>query len=552
MRSLTKSLAWFLLAGTFALYAQTSVSSTAGKSGPTTTIKTTARFVIIDAQVTDKSGRPVHGLKPQDLVVTENGKPQRIVGFEEHRPDIDSVHPPPAVSLPPDTYTNYISADIPGATNLILFDSLNTDRQLLTMARKQLVLYLSKMPPKTRVALFTLDSELHLVHGLTEDPSQLIELAQQLSTSPHQSFTKARDLSESLARLKESGITSSPITYRSMVRFLYGEQEGKEETRTLVTMQALAELARSVAVIPGRKNLIWVSGGIPFDPTTTAPQMHQLANLLTATQVAVYPIDVRGVAYLGADGAALSSEVFAPRGGSYDQTSGQSQELLSVHESMTSIASMTGGKMYANRNDLQAVISESIDSGSNYYNLVYRPQNNNWDGKFRKISIKTLQPNLKVQSRPGYYAVSSPLRTPGVDESFNVAMQPNVPNSTTLIFKARLRPTASPEKKTQIDFLVDMHDLSLAESADGRSQPDVLFVAAVRDDKGHAVKSDASSYQQLLKAPELQSLMRTGLQLHREMELSAGTYTVRLGVVDRLSGKIGTLDVPLKVEASTN
>ena len=552
MRSLTTSLAWLLLAGVSVLCAQAPVPSAPEKPESTTTIKTTARFVIIDAQITDKSGRPVHGLKPRDLVVTEDGKPQRIVGFEEHSPDIVGTHPQPTLNLPPDTYTNYISADSTGATNLILFDSLNTDRQNLTMARQQLLLYLSKMPPKTRVALFTLDSELHLVHGLTEDPSELIELAQQLSTTPHPSFTKARDLSESLARLKESGITSSPTTYRSMVRFLWGEQEGKEETRTLITMQALGELARSVAVIPGRKNLIWISGGIPFDPTTTAPQMRQLANLLTATQVAVYPIDVRGVAYLGADGAALSSEVFAPRGGSYDQMSGQSQELLSVHESMTSIANMTGGKMYANRNDLQAVIGESIDSGSNYYNLVYRPQNNNWDGKFRKISIKTSQPNLKVQCRPGYYAVSSPLRSPGVDESFKVAMQPNVPNSTTLIFKARVRPTANPEKNTQIDFLVDVHDLSLTESADGRSQPDVLFVAAVRDDKGQSVKSDASSYQQLLKAPELQSLMRTGLQLHRELELAAGTYTVRLGVVDRLSGKIGTLDVPLKVDASTN
>ena len=245
------------------------------------------------------------------------------------------------------------------------------------------------------MALFTLNSELHLVHGLTEDPSELIEVAKQLSTTPHPSFSKARDVSESVARLKESGLTSNPTVFRSMVRFLWAEQEGKEESRTLVTMQALAQLARSVAVIPGRKNLIWISGGIPFDPTTTAPQMRQLANVLTATQIAVYPIDVRGVAYLGADGASLSSEVFAPRGGSYETMSGQSQELLAVHETMTNLASMTGGRMYANRNDLQAVIGESIDSGSNYYNLVYRPENNDWNGKFRKISVKTSAAELE-------------------------------------------------------------------------------------------------------------------------------------------------------------
>jgi VWFA-related protein len=534
------------------LSGQTAAPSAPERPESATTIRTTARFVIVDVVVTDKQGKPVHGLKAQDLVITEDGKPQRIVGFEEHGPDVSGAHPARALNLPPDTYTNYISEQPAGATNLLLFDSLNTDRQNLAMARQQLLLYLSKMPPNTRVALFTLDSELHLVHGLTEDPSLLIETAKELSTTPHPSYSKARDVSESVARLKESGMTKNPVVFKSMVQFLWAEEEAKEESRTLVTMQALAQMARSVAVIPGRKNLIWISGGIPFDPTTTAPQMRQLANVLTATQIAVYPIDVRGVAFLGADGAALSSEVFAPRGGSYETTSGQSQELLGVHETMTNIASMTGGRMYTNRNDLQAVIGESIDAGSNYYNLVYRPQNNNWDGKFRKISIKTLQPNLKVQCRPGYYAVSEPLRSPSVDESFKLAMQPNVPNSTTLIFKGRVRPAEGQEKKTQIDFLVDVHDLSLTQSADGRSQPNILFVATVRDAKGQPVDSDAASYRQPLSKPELQSLLSTGLQLHQEMELKSGAYVVRLGVVDRLSGKMGTLDVPLKIAPDPN
>jgi VWFA-related protein len=552
MRPFTPILASLLLVGGSAMWGQTAAPVAPAQAESTATIKTTARFVIVDVLVTDKSGKPVHGLKAQDLVVTEDGKPQRIVGFEEHGPDIAASHSPRTVNLPADTYTNYISAEPPGATTLILFDTLNTDHQYLTRARRELLLYLSKMPLKTRVALFTLDSELHLVHGLTEDPNQLIEMAQKLSTFPNLTFSKASDVADSVARLRDSGITSSPTTFRSMLRFLYGEQEGKEESRTLMTMQSLGQLARSVAVIPGRKNLIWISGGIPFDPTTTDPQMRQIANVLTATQVAVYPIDVRGVAYLGADGASLSAEVFAPRGGSYETTSGQSQELLSVHETMTNLASMTGGKMYANRNDLQAVIGESIDSGSNYYNLVYRPENHDWNGKFRKISVKTQQPNFKVQSRPGYYATSEPLRTPSGDESFKLAMQPNVPNSTTLIFKARVRPASSDRKKTQIDFLVDMHDLSLNQSEDGRSQPDVVFVAAVRDVTGKTVNSDAATFRQMLSKPELQQLMHTGLQLHQEIALNPGIYALRLGVVDQLSGKIGTLDVPLKVETSTN
>jgi hypothetical protein len=39
------------------------------------------------------------------------------------------------------------------------------------------------------------------------------------------------------------------------------------------------------------------------------------------------------------------------------------------------------------------------------------------------------------------------------------------------------------------------------------------------------------------------------VQLHQEMMLKPGSYQLRLGVMDRLSGRIGTLDVPLTIEA---
>jgi hypothetical protein len=47
----------------------------------------------------------------------------------------------------------------------------------------------------------------------------------------------------------------------------------------------------------------------------------------------------------------------------------------------------------------------------------------------------------------------------------------------------------------------------------------------------------------------MQALLRTGLQIHQDMTLKPGTYQLRLAVMDRLSGRIGTLDVPLTIEA---
>jgi VWFA-related protein len=546
MHRVPSLLCCFLLWSASVLAGQTSPPKSPGEGEAAATIKTNTRVVLLSAVVTDSTGKPVHGLQARDFTVLEDGKPQQVRGFEERGPDTGVAGRPVAVNLPPNTYTNFASSAEPGAINILLFDRLNTEGKSLANARQQLLLYLSKLPVNSRIALFTLDWELHLVHGFTDDSRELIKAAQQLSSSPHPMFSNTRGVEESLAMANEVGV--SPAVYGALTKFLWGENDSKAKSRTFVTMQALNQLARSMAVFPGRKNLIWISGGLPFDPTSTDPQMRKTATLLAATQMAVYPIDVAGVKYMGADGSTRGSEAFSPIE-SYETTSGQGDEALGLRETMMSLATLTGGRAYYNRNDLQAAISDSVNSGSNYYTLAYRPENNNWNGKFRKVTVKA-SPNVKVQCRPGYYAVADPLRSPDIDRTFALAMQPTAPASTMLIMKAQVLPPEESNKATQIDFLVDMHDLSLTDSAAGRA-PDVMFVASAWDAKGKPGGSVSATYRQALSPAELQSLMHTGLQLRQELQLSPGKYRLRLGVLDRVSGKMGTLDVPLTVEAKT-
>jgi hypothetical protein len=338
--------------------------------------------------------------------------------------------------------------------------------------------------------------------------------------------------------------------YGALSRFLWTEYDAKAESRTLVTMEALNQLARSMAIFPGRKNLIWISGGIPFDPTDTAPQMQKTATLLAATQIAVYPIDVRGLPWLGADGAAYSQDVFGPRGGDYGERSGQADELLQIHETMLNIANLTGGRAYFNNNDIPGQIQDIVHTGSSYYTLAYRPDNQEWNGKFRKVSVKASPPNVKIRTRPGYYAVKDPFGSPDIDRTFSLAMQPSVPASTSLVMQARVRPPETSDKATQIDFLVDVHDLQFLMSADHRRQPNLMFVAAAWDEKGNARGSVSATYQQILQPADVQVLLRTGLRLQHQLSLKPGNYQLRLGLVDRLSGKMGTIDVPLKVGPS--
>ena len=48
---------------------------------PAPTIRVTTHLVLIDAVVTDKQGNPIAGLHPEDFVVEENGKAEKIATF---------------------------------------------------------------------------------------------------------------------------------------------------------------------------------------------------------------------------------------------------------------------------------------------------------------------------------------------------------------------------------------------------------------------------------------------------------------------------------------
>ncbi len=551
MGQLPARLCWLLLAGSVFTGGKLLPAQSGPRPETATTIKATARIVLLDAVVADKSGTPIRGLKPSDFTVLEDGKIQHVQVFEERSLDQQASQSIPDLKLPPNTYTNYIASRNAGAINILLFDRLNTERLSLVRARQELLQYLGKLGDHSRVLLFILGSDLHLVHGLTDDPQELIQAARELSTNPHSSYSDALGVSEELVQARMAGVTRNPAMYRKLTEFLWGEQEGKDESRAFVTLQALNQLARSVAIFPGRKNLIWISGGFPFDPASTDSQMRRTATLLAATQIAVYPIDVRGVAYLGAMGQSMSPDVFAPYGGTYEDTSGQAQELNDIHVTMTNLAMLTGGHAVFGRNDLAGAIQESTDSGSQYYTLGYRPANGNWNGSFRKVKVRVSLPNTHVLCRPGYFAVPDPLGSPEINRTFTETMQPTAPLSTTLIIKVRVVPPKETGKPVDIDYLVDVHDVSLPEAPDHGRKSNLWFVAAAWEKTGKPEGSVTSEFAATLTPSQLELLRRTGLQVHQQFLLKPGAHQLRLGVVDRLSGKIGTIDVPLKIPPAT-
>ena len=191
-------------------------------------------------------------------------------------------------------------------------------------------------------------------------------------------------------------------------------------------------------------------------------------------------------------------------------------------------------------------MADSMRTGSHYYTLAYRPADVQWNGQFRKIAIKIPRTHAKLLYRSGYYAISDPLKS--VEDPHRVverAMQPSVPVSTQFIMKARVTPPDGEGEATQVDIYIDLHDLAVTE-VNGQKTPIVDFVAVAWDHDGKGCGSFWTQFHTVSQS-QYESLLHTGLRVHQDMPIKPGRYQLRLGVMDGVSGRIGTLDVPLIV-----
>ena len=75
--------------------------------------------------------------------------------------------------MPPNVFTNSPTTRLADSVNVVLFDSLNTQARDQSYVREQLIKYLQKVPPGTRLAIFVLSSRLCTLRGFTTDFSGL-------------------------------------------------------------------------------------------------------------------------------------------------------------------------------------------------------------------------------------------------------------------------------------------------------------------------------------------------------------------------------------------
>jgi VWFA-related protein len=572
------------LAAASLLPAQSTASPQEPSSQAVPTFRANSRLVQLDVVVLDGNGHPVPGLKAADFSVLEDGKMQHVRSFDAHQQHAAEAAKP--FDLPPHQYTNVPEQESTGPMVVVLFDTLNTPVLDQVTARQHMLEFLKTLPDGQSTALFVLGTRLRMVQSFTGKSEVLVAAAGKLLSGPSPLLVTEADRQSQednliyreriFAPAAIGGISgaSNIQTSNSLdvlaeatqkLRDALTEQERTATTQRVgITLESMTELASMLRGYPGRKNLLWLSAAFPFsfgpnplmrtedrDTGRFDLAVHQTTTLLSAAQVAVYPIDVSGIRAQGVD---LSSSGEGASG--VDSGTGvsrlntayarQLQEETDAHATMDEIAEQTGGKAYYGNNDLKSAMRRSLDQGATYYTLSYAPQNQDWNGKFRRINIKLAHASYRLQYRRGYYALPESEHSPG-DSTRKLAgaLRPDMPDSTALYVKAEVLPPDSGHQSVRITYLIDPQQVTFTDLPDGRKHAFVDLLAVVWDDHGKDVGHAANTIDATLDPKQYQQVLRSGLQAAQEVRTQPGAYRVRLGAVDRISQQVGTIDVVL-------
>jgi VWFA-related protein len=562
------------------LCAQTAPDAQAGVS----VLKANALAVAVDVVVTRGNDEPVLSLRKQDFQVLEDGKPQPIDLFEEHTAATSTPTVTPQ-QLPPHVYTNLPAAPQSDSVNVLLLDSLNTEKPDQAYVRKQIVDFLRNIQPGTRVAIFTLSTRLRLVQGFTADSLLLKAALNSDAVAPGvtaASRTRDDDLrdKEELSIIGEMSNTKgaeSEAPLAAISRSMADRADVQGGQRASLTLAALDQLARSLAAIPGRKNLIWFASSFPISifPNGSNRQtlsngreigdaVRQTAHLLTQSKVALYPVSAQGILL---DRTTNADSGGQPEGDDFEKAPQPEGAANAANAAaMEQLAADTGGEALYTSNNLSQAMARAIENGSHYYTLVYTPPSTEMDGKFHRIEVKLTEGKAKLSYRRGYYADKASGAKPASDP-LPPLLARGMPNSTQILYQARVLP-ASPQPapgaprtggntklagtlaRYKVDFVIPAGGVALDPAPNGMHTGTIEVALVAYDHDGAAVNWTGNTLAISLNAASYAQVQRSGLPAHLEIDLPNADVYLATGVYDWGSRKSGTLEIPLSSVAA--
>ncbi|HVG06685.1 MAG TPA: VWA domain-containing protein, partial [Thermoanaerobaculia bacterium] len=404
--------------------------------------------VNVDVLVTDRDGRPVNDLRREDFEVLEDGKRVEVTNFRALTGGAMASAPVPPLQIPSASSRPADPApQLPAEERLHLIvyvDNFNLEPAHRSRILQQLRGFIEDLSPEDRVMLVTNDLGLTVRLPFSGDRAAMETVLAEIATLPTQGQESANERRQVLTRvlaIREAVRRIEGPCSRTIVTPIvsYAETTRQEVLRSI---NAMTVLVNSLSGVPGRKALLLVSDGLPVTPGEEAYQlMAEICGGGTASGVAdVADPDLIGLdqyngreamldaqrystvnefnklaAHANANRVTLytlqASGLAAPAGASavWDQNEVMLAQLPNIHSvaatnlqnSLTLLASETGGRAILNANDVTADLRRMQQDLESYYSIGYTPLHSG-DAREHRIEVRVKRPGLKARYRKSY------------------------------------------------------------------------------------------------------------------------------------------------------
>ncbi len=526
-------------------------------SPQTPQIRVATRLVEVGVIVRDKNG-PVANLTKDDFTVSDRGKPQKISIFSADA--AASAEQPPQQSLPQNTFSDLpqYGATAPRSVTVVLLDNLNTlygsapqsryektpywvEDLALRNAKSHLIEFIKQLQPQDRVAIYGLGHSLHVLCDFTGDRDQLLAILKDYDT---RSITN-RAVVEPGDTVMDLGGHTHRTLFREGDGFENGASGrlagGANADRGAQTMAALQAIAAHVANIPGRKNLVWLTADLPFSGAT-------MAHVLSPANIAVYPVDARGLlgqsptVAAGAYGTADFDDV-SGASGKLDNMPAQSSQPIGI-ATMQKLADETGGQAFVNTNDITDAIRKAVEDSEVTYTLGFYINGDSLDGKLHELKVETKRKSLTIRYPKGYFAFPDTEATKSEDQFRLVAAVQSPVEASSIPLTATVDRVDQPPHSLKVLCTIDAHNLRLVQSG-GLRRGSVEVYIVEQDQTGKVVLQSGKTFN--LEFPEKQydALLKSGILFHEFVQPHAGVTTLRVLVEDPSTTELGSVIIPL-------
>ena len=583
MKYLSRTPLVLLLSLTLALAQTTTPQKPQDEVSPDDVVRITTNLVQTDVIVVDSKDRVISDLTMADFELYDNGKKQELRFLEFVSVDsgrrTEGTRPSdlPASAVENENIKGVSAKDVKRVIAFVV-DDLTIPMQDLANIRKLLLDFVdNKMIDGDLVTIMRVVGGKGLLQQFTGDRNLLRKAINAIKPVAHPLSTVGPKEPQRIENPRAAGVgdPENPIEdvaeTEDRTEFYSPTDEVNQYSRGLSTLATATYVIESLKEVPGHKNMVIISGGIPIFPQGTDNGQPVFANVTYLFQrlsdaalragVTINTMDPRGlsatpgaVSFTETEGRSnYQAEIMGTRtgfgrGGLADQAT-LSPLLAGVGErlGLNTVAKLTGGVSVANTNDFGAGLDKIIARSKGYYMLAYRPSEK-FDRKYHKLEIKVKRSDVRVFHHEGYAAREDRPRAERTKEEQIVAAARSPLAKRDIEISPSIALKLSPQTNkaaVEVHLLIDPKKLNFTQK-DGHYNTSLDVVGFVLDELGKQ-RGGFSETVNLNLTQANYELAQSGIIYTAAIDLPPGYFQLRAVVREGSSGSLGTFSKYLEV-----